>query len=118
MSEPEKPARTTADVLRRSLRRLVIATIVLYLLLGGVVWYVYGVARDNTDGLCAFRNDVAGRVEGSKQFLIDHPDGSGDITPELLKATITQGQQTVKALSSVNCPAPPNLALTTPTPTP
>lgn len=118
MSEPEKPVRTTAEVLRRSLRRLVIATVTLYLLLGGIVYYVYGVARDNTDGLCAFRNDVSQRVEQSKQFLIDHPEGIGEITPDILKATIAQGQQTVKALAGITCPPPPDLSIGTPTPTP
>lgn len=120
MSEtpPKKGGRTIAEVLKTNLRRLVLATVILYLLFFAIGLYVYNLARDNNQSLCAFRNDIGIRVEQSKQFLIDHPEGEGAITPEILKATIAQGNQTVESLSNLDCPAPPSLSLSTPTPTP
>lgn len=115
---PKKEGRTIAEVLKTNLRRLVLATVILYLLAFGIGYYVYTIARDTNNSLCTFRDDVSQRVEASKQFLIDHPEGSGEITPEVLKATIRQGDQTIAALSNLDCPAPPNLSPSTPTPTP
>lgn len=117
MTETSGKGVTSAEVLRRSLRRLVISTIVLYLALGGVIFYIYTVAQNTTEGVCAFRNDVEARVDASKQYLIDHPKGTRDISVDILKNTIANGQRSVKALSKVSCPPPPDLAISTPIPT-
>lgn len=112
----EKKGVTTAEALRKYLRRLVIATALLYLLLIGVAYYIYNVAQNTTEGVCAFRNDVQARVDGGKQFLIDNPKGTKEISVDVIKNSIANGERSVKSLSKVKCPPPPQLTIPTPTP--
>jgi hypothetical protein len=98
----------TPETLRRSLRRLVTATVVLYLGLFSLGYYIYTVSRNNTDGLCTLRNEAATRVQTSQEYLIDHPNGSKEIPLGVIKLSIANSQRTVDALRNIRCP-PPNI---------
>lgn len=106
---PQTRGLETASALRRALRWLVAATIVLYLGMFGVSLYIYDVSRDNTEVLCTFRDDVTARLETSTQYLLDHPKGTRDIPLSVLKASIANSKRTRDSLSGISCPAPPKL---------
>ena len=99
----------TATVLRKTLRLLVIATVLLYLAVFGTGYYVYTIAQSNTKGLCALRTDAESRVDQSKQFLKEHPQGIPGISAEQLKRSTDNSKRTIAALESVRCPPPPDL---------
>lgn len=105
MAEPTplKEGKTTAEVLRSSLRRLVLATAVLYVVLFGVGLKVYLDGKSTTESLCAFRADLTGRILQSTQFLKDHPNGTLGIPAKTILDGISNQQRTVLALKDLNC---------------
>lgn len=102
----------TAETLRQTLRRLVFATFVLYIVIFGVVYYIYTVSQSNTKGLCAIRNDSEARVQQSKKFLKEHPNGIPGISSEQLKRSVDTSGRTVRALADIHCPPPSDLPST------
>lgn len=87
----------------RTLRTLVVATAFLYLLTVGIAFYTYIVSANNHDALCTFRADLETRVETSKDLLIDHPDGIGGISAEIIQQGIDNQQRTIDALDTLSC---------------
>jgi hypothetical protein len=90
------------------------ATVALYLVLalfGGVAWTIRAhdvsrvnrIASTNQAALCAFRNDVVGRVASSEQFLEEHPNGIPGISPAMIRQSLIAQRQTVEALSVLDC---------------
>jgi flagellar biogenesis protein FliO len=90
------------------------ATVVLYFVLalfGGVAWTIRAhdvsrvnqIANRNQQALCAFRNDVVGRVATSEQFLQEHPNGIPGISPATIRTNLRAQRQTVEALSVLDC---------------
>lgn len=118
LQEPVSPSpRTLADQIQHSLHVLIAATIVLYLMLGGVVAFVYidsanrradieNLAEDTAGALCSVRADLQRRVDNSKQFLLEHPEGIPSIPPAVILKSIADTESTVEALSELECPAP------------
>lgn len=94
---------TMADHLRRSLRRLAIATVLLYLALiaGGVLVYID--QRNTANALCTFRQDLERRVLASTDFLKDNPKGVPGIPPRYIVLSINNQTKTITALKSLNC---------------
>lgn len=121
MSIPET-GKEVAVTLNRSLRGLIIATIVLYLVLavGGIL--VYSQGRTTTQALCTFRDDLTLRVVNSIKFLKEHPNGIPGIPPRTILEGIQNQQRTILALKELSCDTDiPELNLgptptTTPTP--
>jgi uncharacterized protein (DUF1786 family) len=102
------------DILQTQLRRLVRATIVLYLALGLVGGYAYiqavqgraeleAATEQTTTALCTLRADLERRVEVSREFLEKNPDGIPGITAETIQQGIDNQQRTIGALASLNC---------------
>lgn len=94
---------TTAGALRRALRRLAIATVVLYVILiaGGIK--VWSDNKHTTETLCEFRADLETRVVGSILFLREHPGGIAGISSKTIVDQITNQQRTIAALADLNC---------------
>lgn len=111
---------TTAESLRKSLRRLVAATLVLYLVMGAVALKIYIDGRATHDSLCTFRADLANRALASTDFLRDHPNGVAGIPPKIILEGIYNQQRTIVALKDLDCEQPPESELeaipTPPTP--
>jgi hypothetical protein len=107
MEKIVKGVKTRGEVLQTSLHRLVFATVVLYVLMLVVGYYVYQLSASNTDGLCAFRNDTLARIEQSENYLRDHPFGTKAIPRNVLEISIANAKRTADALSGVKCPPPP-----------
>lgn len=98
MLDPE-----SAAAIKKSLRGLVIATIILYLAMLGIAGYAWWTAHKNAEALCAVREDQERRVTASLQFLADNPDGIPGISAAQIKTSIENSKRTVEALSGVNC---------------
>lgn len=97
--------KTVAESLQRSLRRLAVATVVLYLALisGGLKVYLDG--KGTVDALCAFRQDIERRALASQDFLEEHPSGlpKAGITPKLILEQQANYQRTITSLKGLEC---------------
>jgi hypothetical protein len=100
--------------IKRSLRTIAISTVVLYccLAVAGIAgWqirvndlkHVNAIATQNQTALCALRTDLERRVETSKQFLLDNPNGIPGISGATIRQSITNQESTIDALSNLNC---------------
>lgn len=94
-----------AREIKLTLRGLVIATVILFIALGGVAAYSYKVADQNRQAVCNLRTDLSERVHSSEKFITEHPAAI-----EKLGFTVTQVQKeidnqnrTLMALSVVSC---------------
>lgn len=89
--------------LRKGIRWLAIATICLYLVLAGLVVFVWSNQRVTTDSLCTFRSGIEQRVAEGQKFLIEHPNGVNGIPASTIKNSLTNQQVTLKALKKLKC---------------
>jgi hypothetical protein len=92
-----------AKEIKRTLRGLVIATLVLYLVMVGLGLYVLKTSNSATKALCSVRLESQKRVEEGSVFLKEHPNGFAGIAPGNLKRSIRDSQDTVDALSGLDC---------------
>lgn len=53
--------------------------------------------------VCVFRADLEKRVETSKQFLKEHPNGIPGIPASLIKNSIENIQKTIDSLKRLDC---------------
>lgn len=91
------------DDIRRTLRRLVVATIALWIVLVGVATVSYIQVHGAQTSLCALRDDLEQRVRSGEEFLATHPNGWQGISSAQIKITLDSQRRTVKALSSLPC---------------
>lgn len=107
---------TVAQQLQASLRNLVIATVLLYVVVIALsalgYWSTQQNAQDTRDlavqttaALCALRFDLEARVEQGQEFLDANPEGIKGIPAETLQQTIEGQQRTISSLSVLDCPA-------------
>jgi hypothetical protein len=95
----------------RTLNRIAIATVVLYVLLcvAGVAVYLQiriSVRENETarKGLCALRADLGRRQLSSLEFLKAHPNGIPGIPASVIRNGVDNTAQTLEALQVVKCP--------------
>lgn len=89
--------------IKRALKVLTAATVVLYLIVGGVSALNYHNQSVTEDALCALRADLERRVEGSEKFLKEHPNGIKGISRATILTGIKNQEATIKALNSLSC---------------
>jgi len=112
---------TIAEDLKRALRNLTIATVVVYLVIIGagllalhdrdvqrgelrkVIGRTEDIALTANVALCALRHDLELRVEESVQFLEENPDGIPGISEETVAQSIANQRATIAALSGLSC---------------
>jgi hypothetical protein len=92
-----------AEDLLKWLRILTLFTVVLYIGIGCWVAWTYSVTHSNRKALCALRADTQKRLDQSKDFLIDHPQGFLGISVSEIKAGIANSKLTVEALDDLDC---------------
>jgi hypothetical protein len=101
----ETPSKAAVEI-KKTLRLLVIATVVLFVLVvaGGI--YTWTVSNNNRDALCAYRADLETRIQQGEDFLIKHPEGipTIGISAAQLKNNLDGQKHAVKAFQEVNCP--------------
>lgn len=98
--------RRTDEALRKFASRtfwILAALVVLQLAVGG--WSVYLTSRGDqaNRALCALRGDLDRRIEQSKGFLVEHPEGVAGVSAKVIQDGITNQTRTVKALSGLSC---------------
>lgn len=83
-----------------------VAVLVVAAAAGKALHDVGQVAHTAARAICQVRHSAENRVDASKQFLVDHPNGipQAGLTKLLIQRGIYRDQQTVKALSDVKCP--------------
>lgn len=99
----EVAARTTAERLQAGLRRLAIATCIMFLAGVGVSVYFYLGARENRRALCTFVGDLELRVNRTEAFLDKHPQGFGGITAPELRLSVSNMRRTIRSMNNLNC---------------
>jgi hypothetical protein len=113
--DPER-ANKTAERIQRSLKILIITTVLTFIALLAMGVYVYKIAQDNTRALCAVKQEAEKRVVETNNFLKEHPEGIAGISPAVLKRGADNAQSTVDALQNVTCPPPTLIPTTTEVP--
>jgi hypothetical protein len=91
------------EQVRRTLRALVIATVLLYVVLGVGMYFTFSSSRTTHDALCTLRGDLQNRVAQSQRFLIEHPKGFAGIPSATIAQGLVNQQHTIDALSSLSC---------------
>lgn len=96
------PSKAATEI-KATLRRLVIATVVLFFLIiaGGV--YTWAVSNQNKDALCAYRADLESRIKSSQDFLVKHPNGIPGVAVSDIQKSVDSQQHAVKAFKKINC---------------
>lgn len=110
-----------AASLQRSLRRLLVATAALYLIVIVAVVLVYRdanakrreLARQAADtkqqvatltaAQCTLRSDLRQRVTASEQFLAEHPNGIPGLPAATIEQSLAGQRRTIAALSGLDC---------------
>lgn len=94
-----------AEELKTGLRRLTIATVVLFVVILGVGVKVWLVGTASNDALCAYRVDLQARVTQATEYLKDHPNGSKalGVTRQQLLVNISNQQRVISAFSGLSC---------------
>jgi hypothetical protein len=90
-------------------RRALTAWILIFTVV--VIWQV-GQNREHAkegqqarEAICALKGDLSRRIDASRQFLKERPNGVPGIPPATIKQSIDNQQQTLDALGSVKCSA-------------
>lgn len=96
-------ANSTARDIKRTLRWLVVATIVVYIASGTVAIIAQHNAHNAHTALCALRADVERRAASTRVFLREHPEGIPGIPVATLRASEETAMRTVRALSMLDC---------------
>lgn len=119
MTEAEiaQAADRVVETLQRTLRLLVVATVLLYVVLIAALALVYrdaatkrrelaAVTESTTSALCTLRADLQRRVTQGDAFLLEHPHGIPGVPVETFRTSLEGQRRTVHALSTLKCPAP------------
>lgn len=93
----------TAKQLRRTLRVLVGATVLLYLVLAGFILVTRIDSNRSAKALCALRQDAKHRLVEGRRFLREHPHGFSGVSRTDIQRSIDGYQITVNALSVIDC---------------
>lgn len=95
------------------LRRFFVKVMVIFAILGitmsATVGYVYCNAQKNTDALCSIRHDSERRVKLGEDFLEKHPNGTADISADVLQRSVNSSKETARSLASLDCDLTPVL---------
>ena len=105
--EPELSEESSQDNIRKYLRRLAVATIVVYFALFGLGLFgflrVQHVVSSTHQSLCSFEHDLQQRIISGEQFLKDHPDGIPGVPVAVIQTSLDNQKLTLQSLSGLNC---------------
>lgn len=115
------PESDIAHELRKRLRILTWLTVVMYLVMAGLVFWVRhdgqvkrdqiaaqahnaaAIAKEERTGTCTLKKDLRQRVRSGEKFLHDNPHGTGGITVAVIQTSIHNAKHTLHSLRAVNC---------------
>jgi predicted negative regulator of RcsB-dependent stress response len=103
-----------AEEIKRALRNLTRATIIIYVVLAGLGLFAWidssnqraeikQVAISTNQALCALRFDLEARVENAEQFLVNNPDGIPGLSAASIQTSIESQRRTIVALRGLDC---------------
>ena len=102
----EKVQNTARDM-RRMMRVLLVATVILYLGGIGLGLYTLSVANNNQEALCSLRNNYIAQNVSSQELLNDNPNKSiGGFSPKQIKQRIKDRNKIILALDNHDCKPP------------
>lgn len=100
----------TAVEFQRSIRQLVILTLLTFALLVAMGAYFahqnYVLAKEGQRAhraVCVLRADEIRRVAEGRAFLVTHPDGFGGVSADEIRASIASQERTIAALAVAEC---------------
>jgi hypothetical protein len=98
-------ARLGASI-QRTLRLLIVTTVVLFLMIVAAGLYTYTLSKNNRDSLCIFRADIASRVQQTDQYLKEHPEPEPfpGITRQTLLTQVEGQKRTLGSFKHLHCP--------------
>lgn len=82
---------------------LIVALTVLLVLSPIAIKNVHDYTAETQQALCALREDIERRVEGSREFLRDHPEGIAGISASAIRVSLEGQERTVMVLASLDC---------------
>jgi hypothetical protein len=90
---------------RRTLHRLVAATMLLFVVLTVVAFFSWHSADQNRQAVCNLRGDLQQRIEASENFVTKHPDTIAKLgfTVQQVQKEILNQRRTLTALAGVSC---------------
>lgn len=89
--------------IRRSLRVLVGATVLLYVVVALILLYTWRTSEANRSALCTLRIELERKVARSTEFLIKNPNGVPGIPAATIRAGIDSETKTIEALGDLDC---------------
>jgi uncharacterized protein HemX len=100
--------------LQKALKRLVMATVALYVALAAIGAYFYHTdqvqeralartASETATALCTLRRDLEDRVANTREFLRENPEGTPGLPAQFIKTSIENQQRTIDALGNLDC---------------
>lgn len=97
----------TAAALRRTLRCLIGATVILYLIVAAALVLVWAYENRTRHALCTYRGDLVQRHDQTAAYLGTHPDGIAGVDRATIRASLHNQQRTIDALTALHCPDTP-----------
>lgn len=91
------------ESIHRTLKWLVISTVVLFLCGAAIAGYVYVQSNMNRQALCALRGNLESQVKTSEAFLAENPHGIPGISPATLRASTQNQERAIDALGIISC---------------
>lgn len=88
---------------QHSMRWLTVAVLALFVTVGVLGVLAFRSAHQNHDALCTFRADLQTRIQASKDFIADHPEGFAGISTAVIQQQIENQQRTVDSLDGLHC---------------
>lgn len=72
--------------------------------LAGLGWLkIEAIANSTHDALCTQRTNLVQRIQGSREYLADHPHGAPGISRATIEASIQRDQTAVDAFETLDC---------------
>lgn len=99
-SVSERSVITSKD-LKGQLRVLIALTVIMYVVVGLLIWQVWVTANSNTKSLCALRNQDQAQIDQAQTFLKQHPYGAFGISRAQFQQSISNSVATVTALKDL-----------------
>ena len=106
MNPMETPdAGATLQAIRRSLRILIRAQVVLYLVVLGLTAWTLITASNIESSLCTFRSDLETRADTTEKLLDENPEAFAEfgLTPEEARGQVDNQRRTIAALGDLDC---------------
>lgn len=97
--------RIAGQIDRLTTRTFALLSVLVVVFLAVGAWSVVLTSRGDqaNHALCALRGDLERRIEQSRGFLVEHPEGVAGVSAKVIQDGINNQSRTVKALGGLSC---------------